>query len=62
MLTMFPIKKAELLEAIDPVGPLCRVRAKEIEEEKVSEEQLDHKQAIVFKFLKQQYLKCFKIT
>lgn len=62
MLTMFPVQKAELLEAIDPVAPLARVRAHEIKEERLTEEQLDHKQMMVFKFLKQQYLKCFKIT
>lgn len=38
---MFPSKKAKIIEAIDPVGPLCRVRAEEIIEEKVTEDQLD---------------------
>ena len=38
MLTMFPLNKAELVEALDPVGPLCRVRAVEVKEEKITEE------------------------
>lgn len=50
---MFPLHKAELLEALDPVGPLARVRAAEVVENKITEEQLDPKQALVFKFLKQ---------
>jgi hypothetical protein len=28
----------------------------------VTEEQLDSKQTMIFKFLKQQYLKCFKVS
>lgn len=38
---MFPTTKAKLIEALDPVAPLCRVRAEEIQEEKITEEQLD---------------------
>lgn len=62
MLTMFPLVKAELLEVLDPCAPLARVRAVEVREEKVTEDQLDEKQLLVFKFLKQQYMKCFKVT
>jgi len=62
MLTMFPLQKAELLESIDPVAPLARVRVMELIEEKVREEDLDEKQALVFKYLKQQYMKCFKVS
>jgi Rps23 Pro-64 3,4-dihydroxylase Tpa1-like proline 4-hydroxylase len=62
MLTMFPLQKAELLEAIDPVAPLARVRILEILEDKIREENLDEKQSMVFKFLKQQYMKCFKVS
>ena len=50
------------MECIDPVGPLARVRVLEIQEEKLKEEDLDPKQAIVFKFLKSLYMKCFKVT
>jgi len=35
---MFPIKKAELIEALDQVAPLCRVIAHEVQEEKLTEE------------------------
>jgi len=38
MLTIFPSSKAKIIEAIDPVAPLCRVRAKEIVEEKITED------------------------
>ena len=62
MLTIFPVSKGKILEALDPVSPLCRIRALEIAEEKVTEEQLDVAQAVVYKFLKQQYLRCYKIT
>lgn len=59
---MFPMKKAELIEALDTVQPLSRIVAREVVEEKLTEEQLDSKQTMIFKFLKQQYLKCFKIS
>jgi hypothetical protein len=59
---MFPLKKAELVEALDTVQPLTRVIAREVQEEKLTEEQLDSKQTMIFKFLKQQYLKCFKVS
>lgn len=49
---MFPVRKAELIEALDPVQPLCRVIAHEVQEEKLTEEQLDQKQSMIFKFLK----------
>jgi ATP-dependent Lon protease len=63
MLTMFPLTKAELAECMDPqVGPLARVRVNEVIEESLTEDLLSNKQAIVFKFLKQQYMKCFKVT
>jgi hypothetical protein len=35
---MFPIQKAELIEALGPVEALCKVRANEIREEKLTEE------------------------
>lgn len=40
---MYPVKKAQLIEALDTVGPLCRVVVQDIVEEKVTEEQLDQK-------------------
>ena len=38
MLNIYPTSKARLIEAIDDVGPLCRIRAVEILEERVTEE------------------------
>jgi hypothetical protein len=35
---LYPIKKAQLIEALDLIGPLCRVIAEEIQEEKLTEE------------------------
>jgi hypothetical protein len=35
---MYPIKKAQLMEALDTIGPLCRVIVEEVQEEKVTEE------------------------
>lgn len=35
---MFPTTKAKLIEALDPIAPLCRIRAEEIVEEKITEE------------------------
>jgi hypothetical protein len=40
---MFPVKKAELVEALDTIQPLSRVIAREVQEEKLTEEQLDSK-------------------
>ena len=54
MLTLFPISKGKILESIDPVvAPLCRVRADEIIEEKVTEAGLDVAQQVLYKYLKQ---------
>jgi hypothetical protein len=41
MLTIFPIQKGKIIEALDKVEPLCRVNAQEIVEEKITEEQLN---------------------
>ncbi len=38
MLNIYPTSKGRIIEAIDEVGPICRVRADEILEEKVTEE------------------------
>ena len=62
MLTIFPINKGKILEAIDTPAPLCKIRAKEIVEEKITEDQLDIAQTVVYKFLKQQYLRCYKVS
>ena len=62
MLTIFPVSKGKIIEALDKVEPLCRIRALEIPEEKITEEQLDVAQSVVFKFLKQQYMRCYKIS
>lgn len=63
MVTLFPVSKGKILECIDPVvAPLCRVRADEILEEKVTEDGLDVSQQVLYKYLKQQYLRCYKIT
>jgi len=61
-LTIFPYSKAEIIDVLEEVAPLCRVHAKEVREEKITEEQLDIAQSVVYKFLKQQYLRCFKIS
>lgn len=63
MLTLYPVSKASILECLDKeVGPLAKVRALELMEEKITEEQLSTGQSVVFKFLKNSYLKCFKIA
>jgi hypothetical protein len=49
---MYPVRKAQLIESFGIVAPLCRVIAQEIDEEKLTEEQLDQKQATLFKFIK----------
>ncbi len=49
---MFPYAKAEILDVLEEAAPLCRVHAKEIVEEKITEEQLDIAQSVVYKFLK----------
>jgi hypothetical protein len=61
-LTIFPYSKAEIVDVLEEVAPLCRVHARELHEEKITEEQLDIGQSVVYKFLKQQYLRCFKIS
>ena len=38
MLTIFPVSKGKIIEAIDKVEPLCKIRALEIAEEKITEE------------------------
>lgn len=41
MLNIYAISKARIIEALDPVAPLCRVRAVEMHERKLLEENLD---------------------
>lgn len=62
MLNIFPISKGKVVEALDPVQPLSRVRAIEIIEDKLTAEQLNLNQSVSYKFLQQQYMKCFKIS
>lgn len=53
MLSLYPISKAKIVECLDKeVAPLCRIRAIEIIEEKITEDKLDTAQSVVFKFLK----------
>ena len=41
MLNIYAVSKARIIEALDPVAPLCRVRAEEIHERKLVDEDLD---------------------
>ncbi len=50
------------MDAIDKVAPLCRIRATEVIETKITEEELNTAQSVIYKFLKQQYMKCYKIA
>lgn len=64
-MTLFPIEKAKLVSAAtsdEVIGPLCRVIVEKIHEEAVHEDELNLQDSVTFKFLKQQYLKCFKIA
>jgi hypothetical protein len=39
MLNLYPTSKANIVDSLDPVvGPLCRVRAFEVHEDKVTED------------------------
>lgn len=40
------------MDAIEKIAPLCRIRAIEVLETKITEEQLDSAQSVVYKFLK----------
>ena len=44
------------------VEPLTRVIIEKLREEIVEADDLDTKQSVTFKFLQQQFLKCFKIA
>lgn len=65
VLNIFPKEKAQLIQAVNSdqqVGPLTRVIIQKLREEIVEEDDLDTKQSVTFKFLQQQFLKCFKIA
>jgi hypothetical protein len=65
ILNVFPIEKARLISTIstnEKVEPLCRIIAEKINEKIIQEEDLDPQMAVTFKFLKEKYLKCFKVA
>ena len=65
VLNLFPVEKATLISTVsktEVVEPLCRVIVQKIHEEVLTEEDLGLNDTVIFKFLKQQYLKCFKIA
>lgn len=63
MLNLFPIRKARLTAFIDPISPLARVLVDEIRlNDAVTEHDLAPDELVIFKFITQQYLKCFKIA
>lgn len=60
MLNLFPLRKARLTSFIDPISPLARVLVDEIRlNDKVTERDLQPDELVIFKFINQQYLKCF---
>lgn len=63
MLNLFPLRKAHLSSFVDPIGPLARVIVDEIRHnDELEEKDLNSDELVIFKFIKQQYLKCFKIA
>lgn len=65
VLTLFPVEKAKLVSLVNDkehVEPLCRVIVEKIYEEMQTEKDLNMNDSVIFKFLKQQYIKCFKIA
>ena len=65
VLTLFPIEKAILdIDVVrsDVVEPLMHVTVKQIPNDVLTEAGLKIEDQVTFKFLKQQYLKCFKIA
>jgi len=65
VLNLFPTDKAQLVSAVHAegeVGPLSHVLAMRDFEEELMEEDLGEQEAINFKFLVNQYRKCFKIA
>lgn len=65
ILNLFPYEKARVVSPVlikEQLGPLSRVIVEKIHEELLHDEDLNLKDSVIFKFLKQQYLKCFKIA
>jgi hypothetical protein len=62
ILNLFPLRKAVLSSFVDPVAPLARVLVDEAKQPETQEQDLSGSDLVVLKFLKQQYLKCFKIA
>lgn len=63
MLNLFPITKGKLTTFVDPVAPLARVLVDEIRRhDELTESDLQPDELVIFKFIRQQYLKCFKIA
>lgn len=54
VLNLFPKEKAKLISAVSPddvIGPLTRVIIEKVREEIVTEEELDTRESVTFKFL-----------
>ena len=63
MLNLFPLTKGKLTTFVDPVAPLARVLVDEIRRhDELTESDLQPDELVIFKFIRQQYLKCFKIA
>lgn len=65
ILNLFPYEKARVVSPVldsEKIAPLSRVIVEKIHEELLQDEDLSLKDSVIFKFLKQQYLKCFKIA
>ena len=63
VLNLFPLNKGMIISFIDPVAPLARVEvSKSPDQSSLTQEDLQPHELVILKFLKQQYLKCFKIA
>jgi hypothetical protein len=69
-LNLFCVEKAKIITFIDRIAPLSRVEVLPLSNDQfkgphgtaLEEKDLPHQELVIFKFLKQQYLKCFNIA